>query len=41
MANMTVWFELPAKDLDRAVKFYRAVFGFQMQVQELVTPEFG
>ena len=34
MANMTVWFELPVKDLDRAVKFYAAVFGFEIRVQE-------
>jgi uncharacterized protein len=34
MANMTVWFELPVVDLDRAIKFYSTVFGFQMRVQE-------
>jgi uncharacterized protein len=34
MANMTVWFELPTVDLDRAAVFYSAVFGFKIGIQE-------
>jgi len=27
MNNMVVWFEIPVKDLNRAVKFYSKVLG--------------
>ena len=29
--NPVVYFEIPATDIDRAVKFYNAVFGFQFE----------
>ncbi|MEJ8841571.1 VOC family protein [Lacibacter sp. H375] len=31
MDNAISWFEIPATDIDRAQKFYEAVFDFQMQ----------
>ena len=30
MKNAISWFEIPADDLDRAQKFYEAIFGIQM-----------
>jgi uncharacterized protein len=33
-ANQVVWFDLPVKDLDRAVRFYSAVLGAQVTKQE-------
>jgi hypothetical protein len=30
-ANVVNWFEIPAQDLDRAMKFYLDVFGYEMQ----------
>lgn len=30
MNNAISWFEIPADDLDRAQKFYEAIFGIQM-----------
>ena len=30
MDNAISWFEIPAKDLDRATKFYEAIFGVTM-----------
>ena len=27
MANQVVWFDMPVKDLDRAIRFYSAVLG--------------
>jgi len=36
MKNTVVgWFEIPVHDIDRAVKFYEAVFGFEMQRKKL------
>jgi predicted enzyme related to lactoylglutathione lyase len=29
--NMLGWFEIPVKDMDRAIKFYETVFGIKMQ----------
>jgi len=29
------WFEIPAADLERAVAFYEAIFGFKMHTMEL------
>jgi len=34
MKNAISWFEIPTKDFDRAVKFYNAIFGFAMHVQD-------
>ncbi len=31
MKHAISWFEIPATDIDRAQKFYEAVFGIQMQ----------
>lgn len=31
MSNPAVYFEIPVSDLDRAVRFYGAVFGYQFQ----------
>lgn len=33
--NAINWFEIPAKDLDRAQKFYEAVFAIEMQPMEM------
>ena len=29
MENLVTWFEIPVKDVDRAMEFYTAVFGFE------------
>ncbi|HLO37137.1 MAG TPA: VOC family protein [Lacibacter sp.] len=34
MDNAISWFEIPAADIDRAQKFYEAVFNIQMQVMD-------
>ncbi len=34
MANQIVWVDIPVLDLDRAVKFYSAVLGAEVQKQE-------
>ena len=34
MKNAISWFEIPTKDFERAVRFYEAIFGFKMTVQE-------
>jgi uncharacterized protein len=34
MPNAINWFEIPAKDLARAVKFYQAILGKKMPVME-------
>jgi predicted enzyme related to lactoylglutathione lyase len=31
MQNFGVWFDIPVKNLDRAMKFYSKVFGIEMQ----------
>ena len=33
--NILGWFEIPVKDMDRAVKFYETVFGFKLQRQKM------
>ncbi len=33
--NAISWFEIPAEDLDRAQKFYEAIFGIEMIPMEL------
>jgi predicted enzyme related to lactoylglutathione lyase len=34
MSNALNWFEIPASDLDRAIKFYNAVFDTELAAQE-------
>ncbi len=34
MKNMLNWFEIPAADINRAVKFYETIFAFKMQVMD-------
>lgn len=36
MANLINWFEIPANDIDRAVKFYSEVLNSEMQQQEMM-----
>ena len=33
--NPGVWFEIPVSDLDRAKSFYEAVFGYEMNINEM------
>ena len=33
-AKGIVWFEIPVADMDRAIKFYNAVFGISLEAQE-------
>ena len=33
--NPVGWFEIPVTDMDRAVKFYEAVFGFKLERHEM------
>ncbi len=33
MKNPVNWFELPAENIERAIKFYRDVFGYDMSAQ--------
>jgi len=35
MANQVVWFEIPAQDLERAMKFYGAAFGWTFERNEM------
>ena len=35
MKNALAWFEIPAADLDRARRFYEAIFGFEMRTLDL------
>jgi|SRR5208282_2271921 predicted enzyme related to lactoylglutathione lyase len=41
MANQIVWCDIPAKDLDRAVKFYSAVLGQTVTKQSMGEMTFG
>jgi predicted enzyme related to lactoylglutathione lyase len=34
MENQVVWFDLPAQDLDRAMKFYSGLLGRELQFME-------
>ena len=34
MKNPVNWFELPAENIERAIKFYREVFGYDMSAQD-------
>src|ERR1019366_8174179 len=34
MPNQVVWFDLPATDLDRALRFYSAVLGVQVKKEQ-------
>ena len=33
MAHQVVWFDIPCKDLDRAIRFYSSVLGYEVQKQ--------
>lgn len=33
--NPVNWFEIPVKDMDKAKKFYQAVFGYNLEVHEM------
>jgi predicted enzyme related to lactoylglutathione lyase len=33
--NVVGWFEIPVKDMDRAIKFYETVFGFKLSRNRL------
>jgi hypothetical protein len=33
--NMVTWFEIPVTDMDRAKKFYEAVFNVKLMVQDM------
>lgn len=33
--NPVNWFEIPVKDIEKARKFYQAVFGYNLEVQEM------
>lgn len=34
MANQAVWFDIPVKDLDRAIRFYSEVLGAKVKKEE-------
>lgn len=34
MKNAISWFEIPTKDFGRALKFYNAIFDFNMKIQD-------
>jgi predicted enzyme related to lactoylglutathione lyase len=33
--NPVIWFEIPVKDMERARKFYQAVFGYDLSVSHM------
>lgn len=35
MANAVNWFEIPVTDMDRAKKFYEAVLGYKLELNEM------
>jgi len=39
--NVVGWFEIPVIDMDRAKKFYEAVFGIEIQVQDFHGTQMG
>jgi len=36
MSNVINWFEIPANDINRAIKFYTNVLGGEMQPMEMM-----
>ncbi|WP_298370444.1 VOC family protein [uncultured Lutibacter sp.] len=40
-SNMLCWFEIPVKDMNRAVKFYQEVFNIKIDVQEFCGTQMG
>jgi predicted enzyme related to lactoylglutathione lyase len=41
MANIINWFEIPAKDFDRAVKFYSTILGITMEKTNMMGFDMG
>ncbi|MEM7036516.1 MAG: VOC family protein [Bacteroidota bacterium] len=41
MANVINWFEIPASNFDRALKFYGAVLNQELQQQEIMGTQMG
>src|SRR5258706_10624222 len=41
MANQIVWFDMPVKDLDRAIRFYSAVLGAPVKKEQMPGMTFG
>lgn len=41
MQNAINWFEIPAADFQRAVKFYNTIFGVKMHTQNMMGYEMG
>lgn len=41
MANVVTWFEIPAANFDRAIKFYSDIMDCQMHQQEMGETKFG
>ncbi len=41
MANMINWFEIPAIDFDRAVKFYAAILGAEFRKETILNYDMG
>jgi predicted enzyme related to lactoylglutathione lyase len=39
--NRAVWFDIPVADLDRAIRFYRAILGVGVEKQEFVGSSIG
>lgn len=39
--NSLNWFEIPAIDINRAVKFYETIFGITMQVDDMMGMKMG
>ena len=41
MGNMINWFEIPAKDINRAIKFYSSVLGIQINAVDMFGTKMG
>lgn len=39
--NVVGWFELPVEDMDRAIKFYENVFGFEIERHQMGELDMG
>lgn len=39
--NVVGWFEIPVSDMDRAIAFYEAVFGFEISRQQMGPVDMG